>query len=247
MPTTKKPLKRYSILDRCFSNTGRNYTLEGLRDSVDEWMLEKDSQSSGISIRQLREEIAFMKSKDGWDAPCSTILGDGKKRFYLYEDQSFSIKKRPVKETQIEELKILMDALDAFEKLPQFLHKGNNKFDKGKEYFGPLYRAFSQRKQVKMTYTPFSKESKTFILTPVYFKQYNNNWFLIVLVEKGGFVTTKAFDRIENLVVLDSEIPEDITFDAEEYFDQIVGVSRPIDGEIEEMKIQLAPPIPTPT
>ncbi|HAQ71030.1 MAG TPA: WYL domain-containing protein, partial [Flavobacteriales bacterium] len=42
-----------------------------------------------------------------------------------------------------------------------------------------------------------------------------------------------------NLVVLDTDIPEDITFDAEVYFDPIVGVSRPFDGEIEEIEIQL--------
>lgn len=120
MPTTKKPLKRYSILDRCFSNTGRNYTFEGLREAVNEWMLEKDPQSSGISIRQLRGDMAFMKSTDGWDAPIFTIRGDGKRRYYRYEDASFSITKRPVNETQVEELNMLVDALDAFEGLPQF-------------------------------------------------------------------------------------------------------------------------------
>ncbi len=120
MPTTKKPLKRYSILDRCFSITGRNYTFEGLREAVNEWMLEKDSQSSGIGIRQLRDDGAFMKSTDGWDAPIITIPGDGKKRNYRYDDPRFSISKRPVNETQVEELKMLVDALDAFEGLPQF-------------------------------------------------------------------------------------------------------------------------------
>ena len=59
MPTTKKPLKRYSILDRCFSNTGRNYTFEGLKEAVNEWMLDKDPQSKGISTRQLRDDISF--------------------------------------------------------------------------------------------------------------------------------------------------------------------------------------------
>ena len=58
---------------------------------------------------------------------------------------------------------------------------------------------------------------------------------------KDGFVFLNAFDRIDNLVVLDTEIPKGITFDAEEYFDIIEGVSRPKDGEIEEIEIQLTP------
>ena len=161
---------------------------------------------------------------------------------------------------------MLLDALDAFEGLPQFqgledlivklqsdmdmaqnpnqlkiIDWGGNPFYKGKEYLEPLYRAVSERKQIQMTYTPFGKESKTFITNPLYLKQYNNRWFVIALLEKDGFVFINAFDRIDNLVVLDTEIPKDITFDAEEYFDPIVGVSRPVDGEIEEIEIQLTP------
>ena len=266
MPTTKKPLKRYSILDRCFSNTGRNYTFEGLKEAVNEWMLDKDPQSKGISTRQLRDDISFMRSSDGWEAPIVTVPGVGKQRYYRYEDPKFSITKRPVNETQVEELKMLLDALDAFEGLPQFegvenlivklqsdldmasnsqqkkiIDWGGNPYYKGKEYLGPLYRAVSERKQIKMTYIPFGKEPRTFVTNPLYLKQYNNRWFVVALLEKDGFVFINAFDRIDNLVVLDTDIPKDITFDAEEYFDPIVGVSRPMDGEIEEIEIQLTP------
>ena len=266
MPTTKKPLKRYSILDRCFSNTGRNYTFEGLKEAVNEWMLDKDPQSKGISTRQLRDDISFMRSSDGWEAPIVTVPGVGKQRYYRYEDPKFSITKRPVNETQVEELKMLLDALDAFEGLPQFegvedlivklqsdldmasssqqrkiIDWGGNPYYKGKEYLGPLYRAVSERKQIKMTYSPFGKDPRTFVTNPVYLKQYNNRWFVVALLEKDGFVFVNAFDRVDNLVVLDTDIPKDITFDAEEYFDPIVGVSRPMDGEIEEIEIQLTP------
>jgi predicted DNA-binding transcriptional regulator YafY len=266
MPTTKKPLKRYSILDRCFSNTGRNYTFEGLKEALNEWMLDKVPQSKGISTRQLRDDISFMRSSDGWEAPIITVPGVGKQRYYRYEDPKFSITKRPVNQTQVEELKMLLDALDAFEGLPQFegvedlivklqsdldmasnsqqrkiIDWGGNPYYKGKEYLGPLYRAVSKRKQVKMTYTPFGKEYKTFVTNPVYLKQYNNRWFVVAMLEKDGFVFVNAFDRIDNLVVLDTDIPKDITFDAEEYFDPIVGVSRLVDGELEEIEIRLTP------
>ena len=266
MPTTKRPLKRYSILDRCFSNTGRNYTFDGLKEAVNEWMLDKDPQSKGISTRQLRDDIAFMKSSDGWEAPIETYPGEGKKRYYRYDDPKFSINNRPVNQTQVEELKMALDALDAFEGLPHFqgledlivklqsdmdmaqnpkqskiIDWGGNPYYKGKEYLAPLYRAVSERKQVQMTYTPFGAESRTFVTNPVYLKQYNNRWFVVALLEKDGFVFVNAFDRIDNLVVLDTDIPRNITFDAEEYFDPIVGVSRPMDGEIEEIEIQLTP------
>ena len=163
----------------------------------------------------------------------------GKKRYYRYDDPKFSINNRPVNQTQVEELKMALDALDAFEGLPQFqgledlivklqsdmdmaqnpkqskiIDWGGNPYYKGKEYLAPLYRAVSERKQVQMTYTPFGAESRTFVTNPVYLKQYNNRWFVVALLEKDGFVFVNAFDRIDNLVVLDTDIPRNITFDA---------------------------------
>ena len=79
-------------------------------------MLDKDPQSSGIIIRQLHDDIVFMKNTDVWDASIITKTGGGKKRYYCYEDSNFSISKISVKETHLVELKMLVDA---FEDLPQ--------------------------------------------------------------------------------------------------------------------------------
>ena len=265
MPQTKKPFKRYNILDRCFSNTGRNYTFEDLKQAVNDWMMEMDPKSIGISTRQLREDIAFMKSSDGWEAPIVTVRGIGKSPFYRYEDSTFSISRRPINQAQIEELKMLLDALDAFEGLPQFqdlenlivklqsdmniaqnpnqpkiIDWGGNPYYKGREYLTPLYRAISERRQIKMSYRPFGKELRTFVTNPVYLKQYNNRWFVLSVLEKQGMIYVNAFDRIEDLTVLSSKIAEDISFDADEYFDPIVGVSRPLNGETEEVVLRLS-------
>ena len=42
-------------------------------------------------------------------------------------------------------------------------------------------------------------------------------------------------------IVLDSNISGDLKFDAEEYFDSIIGVSRQIDANIEETVTQFTP------
>ena len=60
------------------------------------------------------DDISFMRSSDGWEAPIVTVPGVVKQRYYRYEDPNFSITKRPVNEIQVEELKMLLDALDAF-------------------------------------------------------------------------------------------------------------------------------------
>jgi len=264
MPITKRPLTRYEILDRCLSNKGRRYTFDDLREAIDLRLLDIDPDAKGISVRQLRDDIAFMKSSQGWEAPIVHIPGQGKKRYYIYEDPDFSINKRPVNETQVQELNMALDVLGQFEGMPQFdwikqmmirleedrelasnkrtasiIDWGGNPYYKGIEYLPELYRATSERKQIELRYEPFGKPELTFVTNPLYLKQYNNRWFLIAMLEEDGFVYINGFDRINNLVVLDTAIPENITFDAEEYFDPIVGVSRPEDGELEEIEIQL--------
>ncbi len=228
-------------------------------------MQEVDPSSDGISVRQLREDIAFMKSSDGWEAPIITVAGVGQKRYYRYEDAGFSIVKRAVNETQVEELKMAMDVLSDFEGLPGFegiedlifklkadmdlatgeskkklIDWGQNPDYKGREYLTPLYSAVQKRKQIQMTYTPFGKPSVTFVTNPLYLKQYNNRWFLVAKLKEDDFVYINAFDRIDALTLLDTSIPPNITFDPEEYFDPIIGVSRPHDGRVERVEIFLS-------
>lgn len=266
MPITKKPLKRYNILDACFSNTGRNYTFDDLKEAIDQWMRDKYPGASGISTRQLREDIAFMKSTDGWEAPIVTIPGNGRKRYYRYEDPSFTISNQPINKAQIEELKTLLETLDLFDGLPQFkgiedlmiklqsdldivqgrreiklIDWGDNPYYEGRHHLSALYNAVSERLQVEMTYSPFGRESKTFVTNPLFIKRYNNRWFLVSKLEQNGFVYINAFDRIDNIQVLNSQIPCNMTFDAEDYFDPVIGVSRPKNGQVEQLEIQLTP------
>ena len=118
---------------------------------------------------------------------------------------------------------------------------GDNPDYEGRHHLSALYNAVSERLQVEMTYSPFGKESKKFKTNPLFIKRYNNRWFVISKLEQNGFTYVNAFDRIESLQVLSSRIPDVITFDAEEYFDPIIGVSRPHGGQLEEVEIQLTP------
>ena len=52
MPTNKNALLRYQILDRCFSNRYRKYTIEDLVDAVNEALY--DMYGSEVSMRQIR-------------------------------------------------------------------------------------------------------------------------------------------------------------------------------------------------
>ena len=161
MAITKYPLIRYKILDKCFRNTGKKYFIEDLIKECENVILEMDSESSGISVRQIREDIAFMKSAEGW----SIEIEDnrvGRKMYYRYVDPNFSINNMPLNEIEINRLMEAVDTLSQFKGMPQFkwlnelvpkLQQGisikkeiiiefdNNEYLKGIDYLGQIYNA----------------------------------------------------------------------------------------------------------
>ena len=75
MPTNKNALLRYQILDRCFSNRHRKYTIEDLVDAVNEALY--DMYGSEVSVRQIRDDIKYMRDRVSYDAPIEAIPFDG--------------------------------------------------------------------------------------------------------------------------------------------------------------------------
>ena len=99
MAINKNALLRYQTLDRCFRNTGRIYKKEDLLEAVNDALYDEDINSSGIQLRQLDDDIAFMRSESGYDASIITYpSGEGRKMAYRYEDPKFSITNSPLNE-----------------------------------------------------------------------------------------------------------------------------------------------------
>lgn len=261
MPITKNAFARYQIIDRCLSNTGRSYTFAALLDAVNEGLALQDINS--VSIRQLRGDLKFMRSEAGWSAPIETSHGKGKAPIYKYADPGFSIVKAPLNETQLRDMELAVDLLDRFKGLPnfkflnefiavmkgqmhldladdeqKFIDWGGNDFLQGVEHLSELFRAVKNGFQIHLEYKPFNRPKVVVEnANPKYLKQYNNRWFLVT-VEESGRVFINPLDRIESFHVLDSSIPAAVTFDPEEHFDPIVGVTRNFgDPQLLEIKL----------
>lgn len=71
MPTNKNAQLRYRILDRCFSDFHRTYSIEDLLDTVNESLM--DLYGSQVSIRQIREDIKYMRDRVTYNAPYRNI------------------------------------------------------------------------------------------------------------------------------------------------------------------------------
>jgi hypothetical protein len=79
MPTNKNAQLRYQVLDRCFSDFHRKYEIEDLLDKVNEALY--DLYGTEVSIRQIRDDIKYMRDRVTYNAPIKAYQYDGKNVF----------------------------------------------------------------------------------------------------------------------------------------------------------------------
>lgn len=252
MAISKFPLIRYKVLDRCFRTTYKKYFINDLVDECNKVLYEMTGQHESVKLRQVQDDIAFMRSPEGWDIELAEIL-DGKKKIYRYEDTTFSIMNVPLNAKVMEEFRSSVEVLSQFEGMPQFdwlqesLAKMNmeankattpiisfdaNPFLKGIEHLSTLYQAIKNKTVLNITYQDFNAPEPYMItLHPYHLKQYNNRWFLFGLNVENGIPTWNlAIDRIIDINESSEKYIPNTKIDWSEYFDDIIGVTKPVDG-----------------
>lgn len=258
MFTTKHQIVRYNKLDKCFQNSGKEYSINNLLDEVNEAILEYDHNSSGVEIRTLRKDISFMKTV--YNAPIEAIRGSNG-FYYRYTDKSFSINKSPLNDTEAEQLKKAVSILQRFEGSPEFEWVNelgpllNDKFSlkshdkkvmslesnidyKGYNYITPIFNAIVNKTVLKIKYEPFNKLEYEVTFHPYYLKQYNNRWFVYGFNEfNQNPHWNLALDRINGSIENTKEKYIIDETDWEEFFDDIIGVSKNIDSKVQEIKL----------
>lgn len=264
MAINKNALIRYQVLDRCFRNPGRNYFWEDLLREVNEALINYNGLDSGIRRRQLYDDITFMESEEGWSVPLERHR-DGKRTYYRYDDLTFSINNQPLNEQEINELQSALHLLGRFDGIPQLealqviiprLGAGKpadaiapivgfdqNPYLQGKDLFRQLFSAIHYRQVLRVAYQDF-KSGSPYELTfhPAYLKQYNNRWFALGLVAEWPYPTANlALDRIrsaETAADIPYSVPE---VDWQEYFDDLIGVTRYENASLTRIKLWCAP------
>ena len=91
MATNKNASFRYRVLNNCFRDGSRRWTIKRLIEHVSEQLDEHFGISKGISERQVKEDIHIMRSLPprGFDAPI--VCRDG---IYFYDEPTFSIENK---------------------------------------------------------------------------------------------------------------------------------------------------------
>lgn len=263
MATNKHAQIRYTVLDRCFRNIGRYFTLDDLLEKCNEAIYEFDPYSTGIKKRQLQDDIRFMKSEQGWNIVLDNSLKLGRKKAYRYLDTSYSISNQPINENDANQLKEALITLSRFKGLPQFswieeltirLNDGfqlnqtekkiisfeENEFLKGKDFIIEIYNAIYYKKVLEINYKNFkSKDTKVFKLHPYFLKQYNNRWFLLAKDDRFMDYTILALDRIVSINQSD-KVYLDSSDSIEDYFEDIIGVTKFKNSALQKIKLKFS-------
>ncbi len=256
---------RYKTIDRMLRK-GRRATLEELIDACNDALLEANGYG-GVSRRTVQHDIQEMRysSELGYYAPIIVV----DRKFYKYEDHDYSITDVPLTEEDLRHLseavgllkqmssfKGFDDVEDAVNRLedhlssmryhsePVILLESNEQL-RGLEHITPLHDAIIERKPIIITYKSFQwKEPRKFCFSPYILKEFRNRWFVFGRRHDSPepMLLNLALDRIKEI----TEAPKkerfisDKSFKPQQYFSDIIGVTRMADDKVEHIVFQVS-------
>ncbi len=270
MALTKNAAIRYKILDECLGNPGKRFTFQDLKESINQVLEEINPQWKGISDRQLRYDLKHLE--EYYNAPV-TKQKEGRKRFYLYENQChFSIFNNPLTKSEKDHLEQAILSLMQFSNRPGFewldnlgpffkdkinsaqvksvIEYESNIDYKGNNLVSEIFSAILNKVVLSFDYLPFKGRKTPVICHPYFLKQYNGRWYIFGRHEyRNKNQWHFPLDRIENLnVSYDIKYYPDTTEDWQDYFYDIIGVTR-FENKIEKIVLhvnnEMAPYIQT--
>lgn len=261
MATNKHAQIRFTILDRCFSNFNRLYTYDDLLEEVNNHLYELGTE--GIRLRQIQYDMEHMKSDAGWAIELNETLRKGRKKAFRYLDKSFSISNHPLNVDDIEQLETTITILSRYKHRAEFswleeliprmeqafnlVADGDNgivgyqeNIDlKGRQHITTLFNLIVKRKQIQIVYEPYGKPHFTVVVYPYHVKQFNNRWFLFCFNAEYQTISNYPLDRIISIEEL-AEGFEPSAINWLDYFDDIIGVTKPEEGTLEKIHLKFS-------
>ncbi|GAB5558194.1 MAG: WYL domain-containing protein [Schleiferiaceae bacterium] len=261
MAQNKNALIRYKTIDKCLQNRYRKWTLQDLIDHCSEALHEYEGRDVNVSKRSIQLDIQMMRSdKLGYNAPI--VVYD--KKYYMYEDEEYSITQIPLSENDMAVLLETVEMLKQFKDFslfselggiihrledkiytekshqPSIIHLDKNENLKGLEYLDILYQAILKEIGLNITYQSF-KALKPSVMPfhPYILKEFNNRWFLVGRKEGSEVVLTLALDRIQNIEYNLDLLYENRDFNGDEYYKNTIGVTVLNARSLREVHLQV--------
>ena len=250
---------RLMVVDRCLRG-GQCSTLMDIQEAVNRELVSRGERpvSSKHTILSDFSDISSI-----WHADIQSIKR-GRKVYYQYSDPEFSIFTRPLSDEEITVLRSTLLMLKRFEWIPTFewikdlinrcedqfkapveetafISLEENPYVQGLKYLQPLYDAIVNKKVLDIWYHSFRyPTAQKNTVHPYYLKQYNNRWFLFCYNEHRGEISNYPLDRIEGIEGNSLPYKNNIFCDFNEYFEDVVGVSKEKSAELETVSLWIS-------
>lgn len=253
MPANKNALIRYKTIDNCLRNKYRRWTLEDLVEACSDALYDMEGIRKGVSMRTVQGDIQIMRSdKLGYNAPIEVY----DHKYYRYSEEDYSITSMPMSQNDYEVMQEAVDMLRQLEDFEQFsemsdvvsrlqdklsISRNNRKpiihFDsvphlKGLNLLNPLYNYIVHKQTLRIMYQSFKSSQPTeYLMFPYLLKEFRNRWFLFGSTCKDMKLYNLPLDRITSIEPMEN-IPyrENLDFDSEHFFDDVIGVSKNINS-----------------
>ena len=267
MSRNKNAMIRYRALDACFRRgRQRRYYIEDLIEACADALYDYNGTDSGVSRRQVLEDIKFMESGEGWSIRLERRK-DGRRVYYRYADPDFSIGEAPLTDEEMDALRHTVATLRRFSGLPLYewvdnvMHSLEYRFGlsgstesiigfeqcenlRGTPLLPVIVDAILHKRVLHVTYSAYSSaQPRRWTLHPYYLKQYNSRWFLFAYNPEFNGITNAPIDRIASVSTADGERYKAPAADFARYFDDMIGVSLPrneSDRKVEEVVLRFS-------
>ena len=249
MADNKHALTRYRVLDACFSNLVKKYYAEDLIEKCNEALFERyGSEDACIHRRTFFEDLNDLDNIVGEYGVEILRINDGRKKYYRYDKEGFSLFTKGFTESELQSLKENIKTLQRFKGLPSFewmdslINKLESKltikttssgilsFEENAGYVGidwlkDVFDAIINQQPLQVDYRNFEDKEFRWTLHPYYIKQYNNRWFLIGYNPEYDDISNVALDRIDDITPIHIDYIPNTNIDFERYFSNVIGVT----------------------
>lgn len=258
MPIVKGTTIRRKVLDGCLSSD-QHYTLLELMDKCNEALRQHGHTKLVSSENTIRTDLKQLEEL----YPEAKVVSSkvGRNVYYRYKNKGFSIFKTPLTNDEIIGLTQTLAMLSRFEGMPgqvwfnklverlrptlqidasvtHVVGFDDNIDLKGREHYTPLLKAIVERQVLLVRYVNYKNPIEySIIFHPYYIKQYNNRWFVFGWNEEKQRISNLAFDRILEFTTIIRKYRPNDEIDFFEYFDDMIGVSREITDEPQEVQL----------
>ena len=264
MSISSNALLRHKVIDKCLRDKTRKYTLIDLINACTNAIKQKYGTKIAakykVSVRSLQLDLQIMRDKHkGYGAPIVVY----NQKYYKYSDPDYTIDNaRLGKATLSEVMELVSDLKDfaSFKELSSLrnltgllsdgiatiINKQSNVVENepkqnplGLEYFNAIYDAIVNKKALCIGYwSSRSNNIMSIIFYPFYLKEYKGRWYALGYKDGLSGVYKLPLDRIRDYSYSILPFPDEYTFNPQEYFHDIIGVTR-LSGEVKEIKFMV--------